>query len=175
MQVCPGISAEEYESYKEVIRYDQKSVQISIARISSVKYPLWFPIPRSKTPEVVCAECATLKRNLRKATKRLSSVTLVVKVKHQQAESTYPLKYLSPISLKTRKMNIKCQRIKERRMIKRYVPDEVVLDDQQHKEMCQIYASIKEVAGDELESLFGQHVGFTLCQVWEGDKRLQKK
>ena len=24
MKVCPGISVEEYESYKEVIRYDQK-------------------------------------------------------------------------------------------------------------------------------------------------------
>ena len=134
MQVCPGISAEEYESYKEVIRYDQKKVQISndpIACISSVKCLLWFPIPRNicKTPEVVCSECATLKRNLRKATKRLSSVTSVVKVEHQQAESSYPLKYLSPFSLKTRKMNIKCQRIKERRMIKRYVPDEVILDD----------------------------------------------
>ena len=62
-------------------------------------------------------------------------------------------------------------------MIKRYEPDEVVLDEQQHKEMCQIYASIEEVSGDELESLFvegeqqGQHVGSTLCQVWEGDKR----
>ena len=99
MQVCPGISAEEYESYKEVIRYDQKKVQISndpIARISSVKCLLWFPIPRNicKTPEVVCSECATLKRNLRKAAKRLSFVTSVVKVKHQQPESTYPLKYL---------------------------------------------------------------------------------
>ena len=131
MKVCPGISVEEYESYKEVIRYDQKKVHITndpFTRIASVKCLLWFPMPRNMdkqkmTSEVVCTECATLKRNLRKATKRLSSVTPAVKVQHQQAESTFPLMYLSPTSLKTRKMNIKCQRIKERRMIKKYVPD----------------------------------------------------
>ena len=83
--------------------------------------------------EVVCTECAMLKHDLRRAAKRISSATPATKVQHQQAESTYPMKYLSPASLK---MNIKCQRIKERRMIKKYVPDEVVLDDQQHQEMC---------------------------------------
>ena len=187
MKVCPGISVEEYESYKEVIRYDQKKVHITndpFTRIASVKCLLWFPMPRNMdkqkmTSKVVCTECATLKRNLRKATKRLSSVTPAVKVQHQQAESTFPLMYLSPTSLKTRKMNIKCQRIKERRMIKKYVPDKVILDDQQHQEMCQIHSSIEEIAGDELESLFvegeqrGQHVGSTLRQVWESDKRSQ--
>ena len=62
-------------------------------------------------------------------------------------------------------------------MLKQYVPDEVVLDDLQHQEMCQIHSSIEEITGDELESLFVEgeqgHVGFTLHQVWESDKRAQ--
>lgn len=185
MTVCPGISVEEYESYK-VIRYDQKNVHITndpFTRIASVKCLMWFPVPRNTSKqkriasEIVCTECATLKHDLRRAAKRLSSATPATKVQHQQAESTYPMKYLSPASLKTRKMNIKCQRIKER-MIKKYVPDEVILDDLQHQEMCQIQSSIEESAVDELESLFtegeqGPNVGSILRQVWESDKRSQ--
>ena len=187
MTVCPGISVEEYESYKEVIRYDQKNVLITndpFTRIASVKCLMWFRVPRNTSKqkrmasEVVCTECATLKHDLRRAAKRLSSATSATKMQHQQAESTYPMKYLSPASLKTRKMNIKCQRIKERRMMKKYVPDEIILDDQQHQEMCQIQSSIEESAVDELESLFageqqGPNVGSVLRQVWESDKRSQ--
>ena len=127
MTVCPGISVEEYESYKEVIRYDQKNVYITtdlFTCIASVKCLTWFPIPRSMSKqqrmvsEVACTECAKLKHDLRRAAKRISSATPATKVQHQLAESTYPLKYLSPASLKTRKTNIKCKQIKERRMIK---------------------------------------------------------
>ena len=41
-------------------------------------------------------------------------------------------------------------------MIKKYVPDEVILDDQQHQEMCQIHSSIEESAADELELIYSQ-------------------
>ncbi len=41
-------------------------------------------------------------------------------------------------------------------MIKKYVPDEVILDDQQHQQMCQIHSSIEESAADELESIFAE-------------------
>lgn len=131
----------------------------SFTCIASVKCLLWFPMPRNMgkqkmTSEVVCTECATLKSNLGKATKRLSSVAPAVKVQHLQAESTYHLMYLSPASLNTLKMNIKCQRIKERRMIGKHVPDEVILDDHQHKEKCQIHSSIEDIAGDELVTLY---------------------
>ena len=154
MQVCPGIPPEEYEGYKKVIGYDQKRVQITndpFTRIASVKCLLWFPIPRSMgkqkmTSEIVCTECASLRCTLRKSKKRLSSVPLAVTVKRQQAESTYPLKYLSPASRKIRNMNIKCRHIKERRMIKRHIPNEVVPDDQQHREKCQIHPSIEGTA-----------------------------
>ena len=105
-------------------------------RIASVKCLTWFLIPRSMSKqqrmvsEVACTEYAKLKYDLRRAAKLISSATPATEVQHQQAESTYPLKYLSPASLKTRKTNVKCKQIKERRMTKKYVPDEVILDDQ---------------------------------------------
>ena len=152
-------------------------------RISSVDCLIWFParytLKQKMVLGVMCTACVTLKHDLRRAVKRLSLVMPESKVQHQQAGSTYLMMYLSPTSLKTRKMNIKCQRIKERRMIKKYVPDEIILNDQQHQELCQIQSSIKEVAGSELESLFtegeqrGAHVGAILRQVWESDERSQ--
>lgn len=44
---CPGIEINEYEQYKEVIRYDPKSVQIvdfPVKRIESTKCEHWFPL-----------------------------------------------------------------------------------------------------------------------------------
>ena len=128
--------------------------------------------------KVTCTKCAKLKHDLRRAAKRLSSTAPETKVQHQQVESTYPLKHLSSSQSQDTKMNIECQNIKERRMIK-YVPDEVILDDQQHQEMCQIHSSIEESAADELESIFaegeqrGPNVGSILRQTWESDKRAQ--
>lgn len=186
MTVCSGISVEEYESYKDVIRYDLKNVHVTtdpFTRIASQKCLVWFPIPRSTTKqkkmasEVACTECAKLKHDLRRAANRISSAKPETKVQHQQAESSYPLKYLSPASLKTRKANIKSKQMRERRMLKKYIPDEVILDDQQHQEMCQIQSFIEESTGDELESLFveGEQqvpgVGSTVHKVWEDDKR----
>lgn len=186
MTVCPGISVEEYESYKDVIRYDLKNVHITsdpFTRIASLNCRMWFPIPRSTSKqkrmasEVTCTECAKLKHDLRRAANRILSATPETKVQHQQAESTYLLKYLSPASLKTQKANIKSKQMRERRMLKKYVPDEVILDDQQHQEMCQIQSFIEESTGDELESLFVEgeqqepNVGSILRKVWEDDKR----
>ncbi len=51
MTFCPGISVEEYKSYKEIIRNDQKNVHIttgSFTRIASVKCLVWFPEHKQK-------------------------------------------------------------------------------------------------------------------------------
>ena len=150
--------------------------------IVSVKYLVCFPMPRNMSKQkrialkVTCTKCAKLKHDLRRAAKRLSSTTPETKVQHQQVESTYPLKHLSSSQSQDTKMNIKCQNIKERRM---YVPDEVILDDQQHQEMCQIHSSIEESAANELESIFaeceqrGSNVGSILYQTWGSDMRAQ--
>ena len=186
MKFCPGISMEEYAGYKEIVRYDLKKVHITtepFKRVASVDCLLWFPVTRydrrerKMAAEVVCTACTTLLHDLREAKKRLSHVTPEVKVQHQQAGSHYPLTYLSPTSLNTRKTNIKSQRAKERWVIKKYAPDELVLDDLQHQEMVEVQSLVEEVGGSELEALFvegdqkGSHVGTTLRQIWDDDKR----
>ena len=109
--------------------------------------------------------------------RRLSSVTPEVKVQHQQAHSFYPMKYLSPDSLQKRKMNQKIEQRKERRLIKRYVPEDVILAEKRHSEMCHIHATLEKIASSELESIFaaseriGSDIGCTLRQTWEGDTR----
>lgn len=188
MKFCPGLSPEEYTRYKEVIRYDKKGVQIidhPFRRISSTKCQLWFPLPlrgtnipeKKKSSAVVCRECVVLRGLLQADLRRLSNVTPEVKVQHQQASSFYPMKYLSPDSLQKRKMNQKLEQRKERRLIKRYVPDDVILTEKQHNEMCHIHSTLEKIASSELESIFaageseGSDIGFTLRQTWEGDKR----
>ncbi len=189
-KICPGIEIEEYEQYKEVIRYDPKSVQIvdfPVKRIESTKCEHWFPLSQShsvakkkrETPEVLCHECVQLRRYLQESVRRLSSVTAEDKVQHQQADSFYPMKYLSPQSLQRRKTNVKSVKAKEKRIMKRYVPEEIILDDKQHAEMSQIHSSLDELASDELESIFregeqqGTQIGSTLRHVWEQDRRVR--
>ena len=108
------------------------------------------------------------------------TVTLFAKkVYGDYQASFYPMKYLSPQSLQRTKTNVKSVKAKEKRIVKRYVPEEVILDDKQHTEMSQIHSSLDELASDELESIFregeqqGAQIGSTLCHVWEQDRHLR--
>ena len=118
----------------------------------------------------MCTACVTLIHNLREAKKRLSCVMSEDKVQHQQASSHYPLKHLSPTSLNARQTNIKSQCAKERRILRKYAPDDILLDDVQHEEMMKVQVVLEDVAGRELEALFdegdqtGSQVGTTLRQ-----------
>ena len=189
MKFCPGISAaEEYKQYKDVMRYDRKGVRVVEApakRIASTNCRLWYPVARNvtkekkKSAEILCPDCVRLQCCLQQDVKRLSGVPAKVKAQHQQAQSHYPMMYLLPESIRKRKVNAKCMQVKERRLIKKYVPEEVTLDDKQYAEMCKIHSSIDDVASNEPESIFGegeQHgaqIGPTLRHVWEEDKRTQ--
>ena len=89
------------------------------------------------------------------------------------------MKYLSPQSLQRRQTNIKAVQAKEKRLLKRYVPEEIILDDKQHAEMSQIHSSLDETASCELQSIFGEgerqgtQIGSTLRQVWKQDRRVR--
>ena len=169
MKYCPGLQLEQYEEYKEIIRYDVKSVKFTdmpVKRIASTRCLMWFPLGRRGVKkekegesEVLCSECVRLRGYLRTTAQRLSSVSPEEKVRRQQADSFFPMKYLSPESLKRRKTNIKCTQIKERRLLRKHVPEDITLDDRQHAEMCQIQSSIDTVASSELESVFAEGEG----------------
>ena len=155
------IQMEEYEQYKEVIRYDPKRVQVldfPVRRIESEKCERWFLLSRSnaskekrEASEVLCHECVQLRYYLQASVRRLSNVVPEVKVQNQQTGSLYPMKYLSPQSLQRRQTNIKAVQAKEKRLLKRYMPEEIILDDKQHAEMSQIHSSFDETASNELE------------------------
>ena len=52
MKFCPGISLEEYEGYKEVIRLESADHHGAIyKRVASVDCLLWFPITRYASEE----------------------------------------------------------------------------------------------------------------------------
>ena len=184
MKFCPGISEEEYTQFHDVLRYDQKSVVITeepFKRVCSVRFKLWFPIARScnkaqkQALEVTCSECVRLKVHLKNSSNRIAAMSPSRKVQHQQSSSTYPLKYLSPTSRKIREMNRKAERLREKRIIKKYTPDEIDLDDEQHEDMCRMHATIEEVANDELQRIMSdapsKAIRDVLLQAWESDSR----
>ena len=83
MNFCAGITEEEYDQYRDVLRYDQKGVLISeepFKRICSVQCKLWFPIARScskaqkRSSEVMCVECVKLKGYLKNSADRIAAV-----------------------------------------------------------------------------------------------------
>jgi hypothetical protein len=69
-------------------------------------------------------------------------------------------------------MNRKAERLKERRIIKKYAPDEIDLDDE---DMSRIIHSIEEVAKGELQRIMSdapcKAMQDVLLQAWENDSR----
>ena len=50
MKFCPGLDKEEYQHYRDIIRYDLKNVRIAtspIERIDSCKCRQWFRVPKN--------------------------------------------------------------------------------------------------------------------------------
>ena len=184
MKFCAGITEEEYDQYRDVLRYDQKGVLISeerFKRICSVQCKLWFPIARScskaqkRSSEVMCVECAKLKGYLKNSADRIAAVSPGHKVQHQQSSSHYPLKYLSPASQKIHDNNRKAEQAKQRRLLKKYVPEEVELDDDQHDEMCRTHSTVEDHAKEDLQQMLREAPDQTtrdaLMQAWENDSR----
>ena len=91
----------------------------------------------------MCSEYVRLKVHLKNSSNRIAAVSPGRKVQHQQSLSTYPLKYLSPTSREIHEKNRKAEKSKERRIIKKYAPDEIDLDDEQHEDMCRMHSTIK--------------------------------
>lgn len=94
-----------------------------------------------------------------------------------EALSHYPLnKYLSPSSQKSRRKkahNIELS--SSRRLLKRYAPPDIVLNDEQHKEMAHFVEKIESVAKDDLEQIFREadnHCNLSnIQQAWEDNRQ----
>ena len=141
------------------MRYDLKNVRIAtspIERIDSCKCRNWFRVPKNapladKSCESMCSACKELRKRLRQASERISQAPTNSKMKHIQPSSHFPLKYLSPNSLKEQRMNTH-----EKQALRNYEPQDVVLDDSHHDKMCQVVSALESHGCSKLEGVFAE-------------------
>ena len=112
-------------------------------------------VGRKKSTEILCRKCVRLKCYLQSDVKQLKDVPPEVKLQHQQASSHYPLRCLSPESLRKRKRNAKNLQVREKRRLKKYVPKEL-FDGQQYGEMDNLDPSLYDTASKELEAILAE-------------------
>ena len=119
-----------------------------------------------------------LRGQLDRALQRCMSYSPRRKIKQQQPSSNYPLKYMSPASLKKRKGNTQQERNKDKKALANYRHMEVTLDDEQSNEMVEIMDKIDTVGKKTLEEIFmeaeSSGVGSSVRGIWEDDKRNMK-
>ena len=77
-------------------------------------------------------------------------------------------------------MNTQAERFRDKRALKKCEPKDLVLDDSQHDEMCQVLSALENDGHRELEGIFAEAdvhgVGTNVRKTWENDKRhLQKQ
>jgi hypothetical protein len=86
--------------------------------------------------------CKELRKRLRQASERISQAPTSSKMKHIQP-SHFPLKYLSPNSQNERRTNTQAERSRDKRALRKYEPQDLILDDSQHDEMCQVVSTLE--------------------------------
>ena len=76
-------------------------------------------------------------------------------------------------------MNTQAERSRDKRALNKYEPQDVILDDSQHDEMCQVMSALENGGRSELDGVFAEAdahgVGTNIRKVWENDKRDLKK
>ena len=187
---CPGFDYETYmNEYHKKIRYHPSKVQITthpFKRVQSCKCAMWYKLPKNAPAAdkasltALCGMCKRLRSELDRSLKRCVGYSPRRKVKRQQPSSNYPLKYMSPASLKKRKSNTQQERNKDKRALAKYRHMELTLDDEQNDELVDIMAKVETVGKDTLEEIFTEAetsacgAANTLRCIWEHDKRNTK-
>ena len=158
---CPGVNPEQYKTeYYATIRFHTKSVrrtEFPFARVDSVNCLLWFKLASNATAsekasaEVRCKHCKRLVLDLECQKRRTLSESPSRKVKRQSVSSKARLSYMSPASQLKRRQNVQYTRKLCARKLARYKENEVMLNEEQHTEMCSI---VERTENDDLEKLF---------------------
>ena len=99
---------------------------------------------------MMCSHCKQLRREIEYAVNRISKVTESQKLKCTQASSSYPLKYLSPTSQQVCKRNTQYEHLRDKKLLKKSAPSDIILDDEQNQEMALAVSKIEELASNEL-------------------------
>ena len=71
-------------------------------------------------------------------------------------------------------MNTQAERSRDKRTLKKYEPQDIILDDCQHDEMCQVLSTLENDGHSELDSVFAEAdahgVGTNVHKTWKNDK-----
>lgn len=106
--------------------------------------------------------------------KRTISESPSRKVKRQSASSKARLSFMSPASQLKRRQNAQYTRKLSARKLAKYNESEVMLNEEQHTEMCNI---VERTENDDLEKLLmegNEHgVGELMKEIWFTDKKRQ--
>ena len=184
---CPGIDKEEYDMYRNEIRFDVKSARIMTEpfhRIDSVKCEMWFqlgkrsPKLRRDASEVLCQHCVRLRCDLQHQRNRTSKESPSKKLKRQEASSHARLSYMSPHSRAKRSQNQRILRGSDKRKLRKYEHTELPLDCEQDGELTDVVGIIDEQFQDELEKIYAEAdshgLGSKLREVWRTDAKRDK-
>ena len=179
---CPGLKVSEYNRYKSKIRYDPSYVHITeepIKRIESTDCKRWFKIPRNAPREekaatdVLCSCCKKMRNNLARSKKREEAVSPGRKLRRLNPSSHFNSKYLSPQSQKKRQENVRVERKKDKKLLRKYAPHEVILDDQQNDELSKLVSTIdndgKQSLQDVLDEAQEHNASKAVKEAWDLD------
>ena len=158
---CPGMDPDHYDNeYYKPIQFYINSVRLTqfpFSRVDSVNCKLWF-LPalnanatEKAATEVKCTACKRLFQYLNLQKKRTLAESPGKNIRRQNPSSQAHLQYMSPASQQACKCYTQCQRSSNIRKLARLEENEVVLDNEQHKEMS---AVVEAVQAEELERLF---------------------
>ena len=183
---CPGIEMNHYMTeYYESIRFHIHSVRVSkfpFDRVDSHKCDLYFELAcnarrvEKGSSEVLCYPCKRLINHLERQKTRTAEETSTKKLKRQMPSSKARLSYMSPASQGKRKKLAQYERTNTMRKLSKYEDSEIVLDDAQNEEMCNI---VRSIGDDELEKLFTEGkkhgVGTIMKEIWITDVQQRRK
>ena len=185
---CPGVSVSEYEDFRKDIRYDPSHVHITnevFSRIESTRCKRWFkiakcaPVNEKSAESVRCSSCRKLVRDLERSRTRAIAASPGRKQRRILPSSHYPKKFLSPASQQKRTAIDKCERRKERRLLKKYAPHEMILDDKQNDELVALVTEIENSGSEQLQAVFSEAekhgVRSKMESTWQLDVKRNKQ
>ena len=163
---CPGLDISTYKAYKDIIRFDIKSVRQTtepFARVDSVHCLLWFDLgcrpslARREAESLLCSSCVRLRCDLERQVARAKTDSPSKKAK-QHPSSHAPLMYMSPESQLKRKQQQKRRHDIDQKKLRKYEQSEISLDGEQHDEMCAVVTTIEEKCSGEMEELISEGI-----------------
>lgn len=178
---CPGISQVDYDGYKDIIRFDMKSVRITLEpfhRVDSSNCLMWTELGRTASKEhkeaneVLCRNCSRLRCNLEHQVRRTMDQG---RMKQQDPSSHARLSYMPPHSQSKRMANKRIECGKDKRKLGRFTHTDLMLDNEQDEELSSIVSMMTENHSEELEKVFDQGkkhgVESKLRDIWNLDAR----